>query len=104
MALTKLETLQQNRLEEIGCYLSQIRHAQGVSLEAIAQQTRIQKHQLEAIEQANLSKLPPAVYVQGFIKLYANCLGCNGRDLAAAFPLEGKAFEVSACLRHVMEK
>ncbi|MBD2576712.1 helix-turn-helix domain-containing protein [Oscillatoria sp. FACHB-1406] len=92
MEFAKLESLQQSRLEEIGKYLFQMRQEQRLSLETIAQQTRIQKYQLEAIEQGNLSKLPPPVYVQGFIKLYAGYLGCNGRDLATTFPLEEPTF------------
>lgn len=62
--LTELEILEQNRLEKICKYLYQIRQEQGISLKAIAQQTRFQKHQLRAIEQGNLDTLPPSVYIQ----------------------------------------
>jgi cytoskeletal protein RodZ len=43
---------------------------------------------LRAIEDGNLSKLPEPVYVQGFIKLYADALGLEGNEFADAFPTE----------------
>lgn len=80
--------IQQRRLEEIGQYLQQMRQESSITLEQVTQQTKIQPYQLVAIESGDLSKLPPAVYIQGLIKIYANFLGCNGQELAATFPNE----------------
>lgn len=88
MISTELQTSDPQRLVEIGGYLRQLREAQGMSLELVEQQTKIQKFQLVAIEQGNISQLPPTIYIQGFIKIYANLLGCDGRALAATFPAE----------------
>ena len=88
MIFSKLQIIQQQRLEEIGKYLNQTRLEERISLEAVEQQTRIQKSHLESIERGDLSRLPPGIYVQGFIKLYANFLGCDGMALATTFPIE----------------
>lgn len=86
--LSKLEIVQQRRLEEIGGYLCQIRQHKGISLDRVVQQTQIQRYQLVAVETGELKKLPPAVYLRGFIKIYADFLGCDGRNLASTFPVE----------------
>lgn len=88
MNQSNLEILQQRRLEEIGRYLYQIREERSVSLDLIVNQTKIQRHQLRNIELGNMDHLPPAIYVQGFIKLYANALGFNGREIASTFPID----------------
>lgn len=86
MVLTELEIPQQNRLEEISKYLYQACQEQGLSLELVEKQTRIQKYQLRAIEQENLDKLPLSIYIREFIKIYADVLGCDGKALALTLP------------------
>jgi cytoskeletal protein RodZ len=81
-----LAALQGERLREIGVYLRQTRLDQQLSVATITQQTFIQAYQLEALEAGDLTSLPEAVYVQGFIKKYAIALGLNGKELAASFP------------------
>lgn len=98
MIPTKLEIFQQKRLEEIGKYLRQVRQSKSISLEQIKEHTKIQHYQLAAIEAGNLSKLPPAVYVRGFIKIYADFLGCQGTELAFTFPIEEAALSVGGSL------
>jgi cytoskeletal protein RodZ len=83
-----LAALQGERLREIGAYLNQVRHEQGITLDTIAQQTFIQAYQLRAIEAGEIHSLPEPVYIQGFIKKYAIALGLNGKDLAASFPVD----------------
>ena len=87
MQTTKLVAIQQIRLVEIGKYLLQLRQEQSISLEQLELQTKIRRYYLEAIERGDLSNLPPAIYVQGFIKIYANALECDGKDLALTFPI-----------------
>ncbi|MBD1847865.1 helix-turn-helix domain-containing protein [Cyanobacteria bacterium FACHB-63] len=60
-------------------------------MKQVNQTTKIQLHQLEAIESGNLDRLPPAVYVRSFIKIYADFLGCQGKDLALTFPIDEAA-------------
>lgn len=83
--------LQQNQLErlvEIGAYLRQVREEYQLSLNEIESRTMIPIRLLRAIEEGNLSKLPEPVYVQGFIKLYADALGLEGNEFADAFPTD----------------
>jgi curved DNA-binding protein CbpA len=65
--------------EEIyrGKALKQIRERMGIDLETIAQETRINLKTLELIEGEDLEKLPPLVYLKGFLKGYAQSLGLN---------------------------
>ena len=65
--------------EEIyrGKTLKQIRERMGIDLETIAEETRINLKTLESIEREDLEKLPPLVYLKGFLKGYAQSLGLD---------------------------
>ena len=63
MEFTKLEVLQKQCLEEVGKYLYTIRQEQEIALEEIERRTKIQRYQLIAIEQGELDRLPPAIYI-----------------------------------------
>jgi len=65
--------------EEIyrGKTLKQIRERMSIDLETIAQETRINLKTLELIEREDLEKLPPLVYLKGFLKGYAQSLGLD---------------------------
>jgi curved DNA-binding protein CbpA len=65
--------------EEIyrGKTLRQIRERMSIDLETIAQETRITLKTLELIEGEDLEKLPPLVYLKGFLKGYAQSLGLD---------------------------
>ncbi|NET32712.1 MAG: helix-turn-helix domain-containing protein [Cyanothece sp. SIO1E1] len=84
--VSNLKQLQLRQLAKIGDYLSQVRQEQSLSLEQIANRTNIQRRLLRAIEAGNLTGLPEPIYVQGFIKRYAEALGLNGHELADKFP------------------
>lgn len=74
------------KLEELGSRLREFRIQQSITLEEIAQKTRIQVRLLRAIEEGNLDQLPEPVYIQGFIKRFADALGLNGTEFASTFP------------------
>lgn len=74
------------KLRELGTYLRQVRIEQAMSLEEVAAKTRIRLYQLEAIETAQIDKLPEPVYIKSFVKQYADLLGLNGTELSGAFP------------------
>ena len=65
--------------EEIyrGKALRQIRERMSIDLETIAQETRINLKTLKLIEGEDLEKLPPLVYLKGFLKGYAQSLGLD---------------------------
>jgi hypothetical protein len=60
-----------------GKTLRQIRERMSIDLETIAQETRISLKTLELIEGEDLEKLPPLVYLKGFLKGYAQSLGLD---------------------------
>jgi curved DNA-binding protein CbpA len=60
-----------------GKTLKQIRERMSIDLETIAQETRINLKTLELIEEEDLEKLPPLVYLKGFLKGYAQSLGLD---------------------------
>lgn len=84
----ELEQQQIEKLRELGAQLWLKRQEQGLSLEAVAADTRIQQRILHAIEHAQLDNLPEPIYVQGFIKQYADALGLNGSELSSTFPTD----------------
>ncbi len=75
-----------DKLKDIGSRLRQFRQAQSLSLEDVASQTRIQARLLKAIEEGRIDILPEPVYVQGFIKRFADAIGLDGEDLASEYP------------------
>jgi cytoskeletal protein RodZ len=80
---------QTERLMQIGTYLRQVREENFLSLEEVAVRTLIQPRLLRAIETGKLQQLPEPVYIQGFIKRYAEALGLDGVEISEAFPVEG---------------
>jgi cytoskeletal protein RodZ len=85
---SRLQQEQFERLCEIGAYLRQVRERYDLSLDEVAARTMIQSRLLRAIEEGSLEKLPEPVYIQGFIKLYADALDLDGNEFADAFPTE----------------
>jgi cytoskeletal protein RodZ len=75
-------------LTELGERLRQFRQNQGLSLEYVAGTTMIPVRLLRAIEEADLSQLPEPIYIQGFIRRYADAIGMDGLEFASAFPAQ----------------
>lgn len=83
-----LQQEQVERLMQIGAYLRHVREESGLSLEDVAARTLIQSRSIKAIEEGKLHQLPEPVYVQGFIRRYAEAMGLDGSEFAEAFPAE----------------
>jgi cytoskeleton protein RodZ len=66
----------------IGAVLEKVRRERGLSLRDVEDATKIRTRYLEGLEREDFSVLPDAVYVQGFLKTYANFLGLNGDEMA----------------------
>ena len=64
-----------------GSLLRQEREARGVSLEAVAEATKIGKNYLLALEEDRYQDLPAAAYLPGFIRAYATYLGLPDDEL-----------------------
>ncbi|BAZ89046.1 hypothetical protein NIES932_05150 [Raphidiopsis curvata NIES-932] len=81
-----IEEQQLQKLSELGSQLAALRQERGLSINEVVLTTRIPGRLLTAIEQGDLTSLPEPIYVQGFIRRFANALGLNGVELASNFP------------------
>jgi cytoskeletal protein RodZ len=70
----------------IGEALRRERERQGISLEDIARNTRIQKRFLNAIEAEDFDNLPGLVFTRNFVRQYAEALGLDAEPLLAGLP------------------
>jgi cytoskeletal protein RodZ len=76
-----------DKLAQLGSTLRRKREEKKLSLEEVEVKTLIRLQYLQAIEAGKLDELPEPVYIQGFIRLYAEALGLNGTEMASSFPL-----------------
>ncbi len=72
-------------LDEIGQKLKTAREAQGLTLRQIYERTKIPMGHLMSIDNAQADDLPEPVYVSGYIKRYAECVGLDGQALSEEY-------------------
>ncbi|MCU1237248.1 MAG: transcriptional regulator, family [Candidatus Solibacter sp.] len=65
--------------------LSALRHRKGISLDQIAQSTKIGVRYLEAIEHAQFGKLPGGIYNVSYIRQYARAIEVSEEELLARY-------------------
>ncbi|WP_088890152.1 helix-turn-helix domain-containing protein [Leptolyngbya ohadii] len=94
---------QLEQLNAIGEYLQHIRQDQGRSLDDISAKTYIPLRILRALEGGQGGILPEAVFVQGFIRRYADALGLDGMSLSRSFPVEREASSFDSSEQERME-
>ncbi len=68
-----------------GFFLKSTRESQSLSLEQIAQLTKIGRHHLVAIESNEFSALPAEIYVRGFVQQMAMVLGLDPAQTSKGF-------------------
>ncbi|MCU1237887.1 MAG: hypothetical protein JWP63_5854 [Candidatus Solibacter sp.] len=68
--------------------LTTIRRNRGISLEQIADSTKISMRALEAIEQGEFRKLPGGIYNTNYIKQYARAIDYDESTLLAFYHKE----------------
>lgn len=81
----------------VGQKLYETRIHKSLTLEEIAQSTKIRPEFLTAIEKGEYNKLPSPAYAQGFVRNYASFLGLSQKEILALFRREfdeKKAFKV----------
>lgn len=83
--MKELDLSQIEQLKNIGEYLAQVRQEKAMSLEEIAVKTYIPLRLLQALEQGQVERLPEPVFVQGFIRRYADMLGLDGQTVSKTF-------------------
>jgi cytoskeletal protein RodZ len=84
----QIKELQVIALRAVGLKLAHAREQREFSLEDVAVKTHIPARLLQSIETGDLAPLPEPVYIQSFIRQYANVIGLNGVQLASEFPVE----------------
>lgn len=89
--MAKLVPAQIEQLQQIGAYLRQVRQDQGKAVDDIANQIFIRPALLRAIEEGQDDLLPEPVFVQGFIRRYAEALGIDGSELSQKFSVTAVA-------------
>ncbi len=72
-------------MDHFGEYLRRERKLRNISLEEIAQATKISLHLLQAIEEAHLKTLPTDVYVKGFLRAYSRYVGLDDNDVVLRY-------------------
>jgi cytoskeletal protein RodZ len=65
--------------------LATIRHNRGISLEQIAQSTKISVRSLEAIERGEFQKLPGGIYNTSYIRQYARAIDYDESAILAVY-------------------
>jgi len=72
-------------LETLGGYLKNQRESRSVTLEEVANATKIRKAILKAIEGDRHDLLPPRVFTQGFLKIYASYLELDESEVVRRY-------------------
>ena len=85
--MTSYSNVQKQQLSQLGAYLQEKRQEQGKSLEDISLQTYIRAQLLKHVEAGDTTDLPQPIFVQGFIRRYADALGLDGANFAKQFPV-----------------
>lgn len=67
--------------ESPGKFLKKERETRNISLEEISYFTKIKERYLKAIEEDRYELLPPALYVKGYLNVYAKYLNLNPKDI-----------------------
>lgn len=101
--MNDLSPAQTEQLKEIGAYLRQLRQEQSFSTEEIAAKTYIPLRLLKALEEGQLDLLPEPVFIQGFIRRYADVLKLDGAALAQTFPINVLPVEDETCIPEAPE-
>lgn len=87
---------QAEQVTRIGAYLRQEREQRSISLESVAVKTYIPLRLLTALEQGQADKLPQSIFVQGFVRRYADAIGLDGMALSKTFVVEPSIVPLAA--------
>src|SRR5437899_13057613 len=75
----------ERRVVEIGNALRSVRERRGLELREVERETRIRARYLAALEQERFDLLPARAYAKGFLRVYADFLGLDGRLIVDEF-------------------
>lgn len=86
--LTLLETGQNP-----GNILKAAREKLGLEISEVSSKTKINEHQVVAIESGDLDRLPPATFAKAFIKSYCKVVEVDPQPILLAFGFDGATFK-----------
>lgn len=69
----------------VGSLLSSERELRGLSIDQVAQITRLRVSVIEALENEEWDKLPALVFVKGFVRSYAKALGFDDKGISELY-------------------
>src|SRR2546428_2842441 len=75
----------ERRVVEIGNALRSVRERRGLELREVERETRIRERYLAALEEERFERLPARAYAKGFLRVYADFLGLDGRLIVDEF-------------------
>lgn len=78
-------SLQLGEMEYRGKTLKEVREQLGIDLKSVSEETKIHIKILQAIEEEDLSHLPPLVYLKGFLKAYAKLLRLDPQKVVEGY-------------------
>lgn len=81
-------------METLGEYLRSQREVRNITLEEVAKVTKIRRVILKAIESDRHDLLPPRVFTQGFLKIYASHLGLDESEVVRRYQVALEGLEV----------
>jgi len=68
-----------------GQKLRQAREARNITLQEIADTTKIGTRALQALEWERFDQLPGGIFNKGFVRSYARCVGLDEEETVAAY-------------------
>lgn len=71
--------------DTFGARVRKHREQQGISLETIAQQTKIKTSLLEGLERGDVSQWPSGIFRRGYARAYAEAIGLNPDEVTREF-------------------
>jgi cytoskeleton protein RodZ len=75
-------------MKDTGSKLKNARIAQNISLEEVAQSTKIKVQTIIALEEGDLDRLPKKAFIRGFVRTYGGFLKLNVNELLDSFHKE----------------
>jgi hypothetical protein len=79
-----------------GGYLQAVRAERGIGLEEVAEETRIALSTLKAIEAEDFDRLPPDVFLRGFLRTFAKTVGADPAEAVRRYDARLRMLQRSA--------
>lgn len=70
---------------DLGSKLKDLREKRNLSLDQVSKRLNIRGHYIKALEEGRVTAIPGQIYVDGYLKNYADYLGLDGDMMAASY-------------------